>query len=179
MHAAVTTTLVAVLLFALVRPMSAAAADPWLGTWTLDADRSSKRAEPSPYKRVTIRIEPDGEDRLTVQYDMVGTRGGVTHREWTGGFDGRHYPVHGVDYVLTNAYRRLGPNQYEILVKVDGVAAARAVATVSADGSALTVVTSERDAQGREVESTAVYRRVVRRRGRRVRSRRKSSRPTH
>jgi hypothetical protein len=132
---------------------------PWFGTWRLDPARGTQRATPSPYKRVTLTITPRGE-QVTVIYDMVGTRGGVSHREWTGAFDGRDYPMQGVDYVMTNAYRLVNDRSYEIAVKMDGSPVAVATATVSDDGSTLTVVTRERDAGGRPVESTAVYTRV-------------------
>lgn len=133
-------------------------AAPWFGTWVLNPARSDQRAEPSPYKKVTTRIEPAGEG-MKVVYDMVGTRGGVSHREWLGAFDGRDYPVNGLDYVLTNAYRQLDDRRYEIVIKVDGRQVATAVATVSADGHALTVETTEKDGRGVAVTSRAVYER--------------------
>jgi len=129
---------------------------PWFGTWQLNAAKSAGRTTPSPYKRVTTRIEPSS-DGLKVTYDMVGTRGGVTHIEWTGRFDSRDYPVQGVDYVLTNAYRRIDDRSYEIIVKVDGQLAATAIAKVSSDEKTLTVTTAERSATGGSVNSTAVY----------------------
>ena len=132
---------------------------PWIGNWQLDPARGTQRTTPSPYKRVTLSITPH-DDGLKVLYDMVGTRGGVTHREWTGRLDGRDYPMQGVDMVMTNAYRLVDGRTYEITVKVEGNQVATARTTVSPDGSTLTVVTRERDARGQPVESTAVYRRV-------------------
>jgi len=129
---------------------------PWYGTWQLNPAKSTRRTDLSPYKRVTFRIEP-ADEGLRVTYRMVGTRGGVTHMEWTGRFDGKDYSVQGADNVLTNAYRRIDDRSYEIVVKVDGQAAALATARVSADGATLTVATAERDAQGRTVNTTAVY----------------------
>jgi hypothetical protein len=131
---------------------------PWVGTWQLNPAKSTRRAEPSPYKRMTTRIEP-WDAGLKVTYDMVGTRGGVTHMEWIGRFDGRDYAVQGVDYVLTNAYRQIDDRRYEIRIKVDGQQAATATAAVSADGRTLTVVTAERDPEGRTISTTAVYER--------------------
>lgn len=133
---------------------------PWFGTWRLDPARGTQRTTPSPYKRVTLSISPLG-DGLKVTYDMVGTRGGVSHREWTGRLDGQDYPMQGVDYVMTNAYRLVNDRSYEIAVKMEGNQVATATATVSPDGSTLTVVTRERDAGGKPVESTAVYTRVL------------------
>jgi hypothetical protein len=126
-----------------------------MGTWRLDSTRST-RASSSPYKRVTLTIEPAG-DGLRVLYDMVGNRGGVTHLEWSGRLDGQDYAVQGADTVLTNAYRRLDDRSYAIEVKVAGVPVASAVAAVSPDGRTLTVKQREHDARGAEVTTTAVY----------------------
>ena len=117
---------------------------PWLGTWKLSKPDAR-------YKRVITRIEP-WEDGIRVTYDMVGTRGGVTHMEWTGKFDGKDYPVEGVDYVLTNAYKLINDHSYEIVIKVDGSVAATARVEVSPDGRTLTTVTSQKSGT-----STTIY----------------------
>lgn len=132
---------------------------PWFGTWLQDPSKPASRFDTPAYKRVTLRIE-SARDGLKVTYDMVRARGGITHMEWTGRFDGKDYPVQGVDYVLTNAYRIVADRSYEIVLKVDGRQVATAVAVVSSDGRTMTVTTTERDGQGRPVESTVVYRRV-------------------
>src|SRR5262249_47620941 len=118
---------------------------PWFGTWELNASRSTTNPE-SRFKRVTLKIEPR-KDGLAVIYDMIGTRGGITHMEWIGQFDGRDYPVQGLDYVLTNAYTIRGEHDYDILIKVDGNVAATASVTVSPDGKTLTSTTSEKNAR--------------------------------
>ena len=87
---------------------------PWIGTWQqIPPDR--KWFDPWPYQKVTLRIEPWNDD-VRVVYDMVRRRGGIQHVEWSGRFDGKDYPVQGVDYVLTNAYRTLSDRSYEIVV---------------------------------------------------------------
>jgi len=103
-----------------------------------------------------LKVEPS-QDGLKVTYDMVGIRGGVTHMEWTGKFDGKDYPVQGVDYVLTNAYTRLDEQSYQIVIKVDGAVAATAKVVVSSDGKTLTTSTVEKNARGESVTSTTVY----------------------
>lgn len=130
---------------------------PWFGTWE-QAPPARKWFDPWPYRKVTLRIEP-WEDGLRVVYDMVRQRGGITHLEWTGRFDGRDYPVHGVDYVLTNAYRQLSDRSYEIVVKVDGELAAVATTAVSPDGMTMSVETVEQNARGETARNTAVYHR--------------------
>jgi hypothetical protein len=130
---------------------------PWIGTWQ-QVPPPKKWFDPWPYQKVTLRIEPSG-DGLRVVYDMVRRRGGIQHLEWSGRIDGRDYPVQGVGYVLTNAYRQLSDRSYEIIVKVDDRAAAVATAVVSSDGRTLDVETKERDAKGRTVTTTAKYQR--------------------
>jgi hypothetical protein len=128
---------------------------PWFGKWQ-QVPPAEKWFNPWPYQKVTLRIEPS-VDGLRVVYDMVRRRGGITHMEWAGRFDGRDYPVQGVDYVLTNAYRTLSDRSYQIVVRVDGREAAVATAAVSPDGSRMTVDTMERDARGQTVKRSAVY----------------------
>jgi hypothetical protein len=97
---------------------------------------------------------------LKVTYDMVGARGGVIHLEWGGMFDGRDYPVQGVDYVLTNAYRQIDDNSYEVVIKIDGNVVGIARSEVSGDRTTITTVTASRDSQGKTVSTTAVYERL-------------------
>jgi hypothetical protein len=141
----------------LVATPSARQQDPWIGTWQ-QVPPAKKWFDPWPYQSVTLRIEPS-DDGLRVVYDMVRRRGGIQHIEWSGRFDGKDYPVQGVDYVLTNAYRKLSDRSYEIVVRVDGRAAAVATAVVSSDGRTLSVDTKEQDAKGRTVTATARYQR--------------------
>src|SRR6516162_1630018 len=129
------------IIFSILLALSPGAQAPWIGTWKLDPVRSTAASD--RYKRVITRIEPSG-DGLKVTYDMVGTRGGVSHLEWTGKLDGNDYPVEGIDSVLTNAYTLLGDRSYRIVVKVEGVVAETAVVEVSADGRTLTSTTTRK-----------------------------------
>ena len=131
--------------------------EPWFGTWSLNPAKSG-RSNSSPFKRETCRIEPWG-DGLKVTYDMVGTRGGVTHMEWTGRFDGKDYIMQGMDSVLTNAYRKIDDRSYEIVIKRDGEVAATARVAVSPDGQTLNVATEGQNASGQIMRTTTVYER--------------------
>jgi hypothetical protein len=147
-------------LFALVAAVTLVlpAEAPWIGTWRLNPAKSTP-APNSPYKRVTSKIAT-WEDGLNVTYDMVGTRGGVTHIEWTGHLDGKDYAVQGVDYVMTNAYSRVDDRSYSIVVKRDGQVTSTVKVTVSADGRTLTAITSGKNAKGQDQSTTAVYDRL-------------------
>ena len=142
------------IIFVIAMMLAAQAEAPWLGAWKLNPAKSTTNSD--RYKRVTLKIEPS-EDGLRVAYDMVGTRGGVTHLEWTGKFDGRDYAVQGVDYVLTNAYSLVNDRSYQIVIKVDGAVAATAKVEISPDGKTLTTLTTEKNAQGQTANTTTVY----------------------
>jgi len=129
--------------------------EAWFGRWTLDLKGTTSPA----YKRVVTRIEP-WEDGLRVTYEMVGVRGGITHMEWTGKFDGKDYPMQGVDYEMTNAYRKIDSRSYEIAIKIDGIPTATARVTVSSDGSTLTVATAEHPSTGQAKTTTTTYQRL-------------------
>ena len=101
-------------------------------------------------------IEP-WNDGLRVTYEIVGARGGVTHMEWIGKFDGKDYAVEGVGYVLTNAYKPIDDHHYEIVIKVEGGVGATARVEISPDEKTLTTVTSQKNAQGQDITTTTVY----------------------
>ena len=136
-----------------------AAQAPWFGVWQFNVAQSSVNRD-LPYKRGTCKIEP-WEDGLKVTYDFVGTRGGVTHMEWIGKFDGKDYRVQGVDYILTNAYTQVNDRAYQIAVKVDGALSATTKVTISPDGKTLTAVTTQKNARGDTVTTTMVYERQL------------------
>ena len=149
---------VAALAGVLAVPRAASGQVLFFGTWTLNLDRSTYSPGPPPVKRSTFRMEPWG-DGVQVVYDMVRPRGGITHLEWRGAFDGRDYPLTGVeDIIVTNAYRRTDDRSYEIIQKVNGEIVATAKATISADGRTLTTVTTTKNPSG-DATSTTIYER--------------------
>jgi hypothetical protein len=123
----------------------------WFGSWTLNLARSTYSPGPPPFKRATRNISPSGDD-ITIIDEMVRNRGGITHLEWTGKFDGKDYPVQGVELVLTNAYRRVDDRTYELVQKIDGEVVATSRLTMSPDGKTITTVNASKTAS-----ATTVY----------------------
>jgi hypothetical protein len=146
---------------ALLWPRPAAAQNyvPWLGEWRLNVEKSTYSPGPPPYTRAMFAIEPLG-DGVRVIYEMVRLRGGVIHMEWDGRFDGREYPVQGLEEHVTYAYTRIDDRTYDIVARMDGRAAASSRTSVSADGRSITTMTIGRDAQGREAKTVTVYEKV-------------------
>jgi hypothetical protein len=134
-------TIAAVL--ALAGVLAGQAETSWFGVWQLNLARSTYHPGPPPFRRATHRIERSG-DRIKITDDQVRRRGGVTHLEWTGKFDGIDYPVQGVELVLTNAYRRVDDRTYELIQKIDGEVVATARLQISADGRTIATVNSSR-----------------------------------
>ena len=130
---------VAVLLLLLLHPAlsESQTASAWLGVWRLDLAHSEWKSGPSPYARGTWTIERAGDD-VRMVYDLVGTRGGVTHMEWTGQFDAHDYPLQGADAAVTYAYTQVDARTLHLLVKVDGNVTMRGRLTLAVDGRSLT-----------------------------------------
>ncbi len=128
----------------------------WFGTWHLNLARSMYDPGPPPYARASYTIQPRS-DGLLVVYDQVRPRGGVTRLEWEGRFDGKDYPVQGVEELVTYAYRKVDARTYDVVTKLDGRAAATSRAVLSADGATITTTTKGRDARGADVTTITVY----------------------
>ena len=124
-------------------PSTATAQIPeqWLGTWHLNVAQSTFNQFPPPYKRGTWKVQKGSDDQVVMIYDQVGVRGGVTHMEWKGRFDGTDHRLQGPDAVVTYAYTQVDPQTLTLLVKVDGRAAATARVVLAPNG----VVTATAD----------------------------------
>ena len=79
--------------------------------------------------------------------------------EWTGKFDGKDYPVQGIDSVITNAYTRIDDHSYRIVLKIDGDIASTATVTISPDGKTLTSLTTQRNSRGQMATTSSIYER--------------------
>jgi len=132
------------------------ALDAWFGTWTLNIAKSTYTPGPPPYARAQYVIEP-WKDGVKVTYDMVYPRGGTTHWEWSGTFDGQPYPLQGIDEYVTYAYQRVDDRTYNVVVRIDDRPAGVSRVTLSPDAKTITTVTTGRDASGRAVTTTTVY----------------------
>ena len=127
----------------------------WFGTWKVNIAKSTYTGAPG-YKRATYVIEP-ADDGLKAVYEMVLPRGGVTHFEWTGRFDGKDYPVQGIDEALTYAYTPRADGSYAIVAKVDTRVAASSEVRFAADGRTMITTTTATGPQGQRITTSTVY----------------------
>jgi len=140
-------------LFAVIA-VCVAAEDVNMGTWKLD-DAKSKIAAGAP-KNTTVVYEA-AADSVKVTVDGVDADGKPSHNEWTGKFDGKDYPVTGDPTADTRSYKRINDHTLALTNTKDGKVTTTGRITVSADGKTRTVTTSGKDANGKKIDSTAVY----------------------
>lgn len=136
-------------------PASAELSSDWFGTWHLDIANSTFIGK-QPYVRGTWRVSRGPNNEVIMIYDQVGTRGGVTHMEWKGPFDGSDRRLHGPDAIVTYAYTEIDDRTLDLLVKVDGRSNATSRVVLSPDGT-VTATTRTNSARG-PVETKTVYR---------------------
>ena len=113
------------------------AKDPFLGTWLLDADKSTFVPGPVPEDRTMICEMKDGAlHHLTKTPNLF--LGGTDDIEYTAKFDGKDYPITGTG-IDTVSLKRVDANTIERTGKVRGKPAETCTMKVSPDGKTLTV----------------------------------------
>lgn len=130
------------------------ASDPNIGTWKLN-EAKSKMAAGAP-KNTTVVYDAAG-DKVKVTVDGVDGAGKPTHNEWTGGYDGKDYPVTGDPTSDMRSLKRVNDHTLDLTVKKDGKVTVSGKIVVSADGKSRTVSTSGTDAMGMKIKNTSVY----------------------
>ena len=148
-----TKTIVSTLGFCLVAG-AVCFASPHMGTWKLN-EATSKLIEGMP-KNISVVYEVAG-DSVKVTVESVENTGKSGRSEWTGKFDGKDYPVTGDSTANMRSYKQIDDRTLELTNKKDGKVTMSGQIVVSADGKTRTVTTSGTNAQGKKVESVAVY----------------------
>jgi hypothetical protein len=139
---------------ALAGIVALAADSPHMGTWKLN-EAKSKIGAGAP-KNSTVVYSAAG-DSVKVTVDGVDGTGKPTHSEWTGKFDGKDYPVTGDATAETRAYTKVSDTTLSFSQKKDGKITTSGKIVISADGKSRTVTTTVTGADGKKVDSTAVY----------------------
>jgi hypothetical protein len=136
--------------------VSAQSADPWVGTWKLNLEKS--KYSPGPLPKSIIRKVESSEGGLKETADVVNAQGQATHSETSAKFDGKEYPVKGGPTPnTTRMYKRIDDRTYEFVTKVDGKATTTIRTVHSADGKTGTSTVTGKDAEGQTVNSTVVW----------------------
>lgn len=137
------------------------AADPLLGIWQLNLDKSNYGALPSPKSITRIFSVPrEGEIQFTV--DEVAASGTVFHIKWIGKCDGKDYPAtsatdSGATDYDSAAVKRVSNASLEWTFKKGGKLFANATSVVSRDGKILTITWTGKNPQGDTLTVVHVY----------------------
>ena len=129
-------------------------ASPHMGTWKLNEAKSKLASGMG--KNSTVVYAAAG-DSVKVTVDGTDKDGKATHSEWTGKFDGKDYAVTGDSTADMRSYKQANDQTLELTNKKDGKVTMSGQIVVSADGKTRTVTISGTDAQGKKIESVALY----------------------
>jgi hypothetical protein len=135
------------------------AADPLIGTWTLDVFKSTYYTGEPPLRRtITFEAVADG-----IKQTMETTRQGfniseTVKIEYTAKVDGKDYPIKnsGLDTV---ALKRINPTTVERIGKIKDQATETATMKLSNNGRTLTIVTKGVSDTGAEYSRDEVFNR--------------------
>jgi len=131
------------------------AADPFAGTWKLNATKSQITSGPPPKTEIATFIAQENGLKLVV--DGVGADGKAIHVGYAAKFDGKDYPLTGLADADTIAIKRIDANTFSELFKKAGKEVSSARLVSSKDGKTLTRTSKERNAKGEEVTNASVY----------------------
>ena len=151
----VAVTVLAGLLFATTPSPSFAQTDPWIGTWRLNAAKSTFNPGPGP-RQVTTTVESaPGGYRLVA--DAIDAQGRQQRSEWPVTFDGRRNRVTGAPATDEVASRRIDPYTQQDEFFKDGQPDGSATFVVSRDGRIMTQISRRLLANGRESIVVAIF----------------------
>jgi hypothetical protein len=136
---------------------SIAQTDPWVGTWELNAAKSTYSVGAVP-KSETVRIEavPNG---IKAVMDAVNAQGARSVREITAGFDGKEYELKGAPIPTTWALTRIDAHTFELVSRINGKVVATTRVVVSSDGRTRTNTTTGTTPLGQPIKNVAVFER--------------------
>ena len=131
------------------------AADPLVGTWKLNLEKSKYGSRPVPKSGEVTWTEEGGTFRYTSK--GVGADGQPTVVEIPSfKFDGKEYPVKGSPLVDMVSFKRVDPQHMESTGQKDGKPATTNNTVISKNGKTLTTVWQGTDASGKPQTWTTV-----------------------
>jgi hypothetical protein len=151
----VSATLALVLSLGVAQTAAASDADPVLGTWKLDASKSTFKAGPA-IKSQTRTYTQSG-DQITLEMKTVAADGKETTTHTTYQLNGKSFPVSGTpDYDSLSA-KQVNANKASFTLKKAGKVIGTTTRTVSKDGKTLTSTSKMTTASGEASENRLVF----------------------
>ena len=143
--------------FALVISAAArtvAQADPHIGTWVLNLEKSKYASGTAPKSQTSVySAAGQGIKVATTTVNATGT----INTEYTATFDGKDHPVKGNPDWDTTALKRVDARTIEFTRKKAGKIVQTARSVVAADGKSRTVTVTGVNAQGQKLNTASVW----------------------
>lgn len=146
---------VTLLLGGVATAMAADAADPVIGTWTLNLTKSTFHDNRAP-KSMT-RIYSAGVGGTDMKVTGIAQDGAAISQSATLTYDGKDCAVTGSSEWDALALKRINGTTVKSQLKKAGKVVGSATRTISAKGRILTLATSLKTAKGGTTHDTAVY----------------------
>jgi hypothetical protein len=147
-------TLVSLLVVCLFALAVYAADNPNMGTWKLNEAKSKIPAGAG--KNTTVAYSDAGNGMIKVTTDGVDGSGKPAHSEWTGKFDGKPYPVTGVDGA-SRTYTRKGDRGLEFNQTQGGKTVLSGKIEVAKDGKTRSVDVDGTSTDGKKYKAKTLY----------------------
>ena len=133
----------------------AAQADPRVGTWNLNVDKSKYSPGPAPKSQV-LTIEAAG-DAEKVTSESVSATGQKSSTTYTAPYDGKPHPLKGSEIADTVTLKRVDSHTTERVDSKAGKSVQTYSRVVSKDGKTMTVTVKGTDAKGQAVSNVVVF----------------------
>lgn len=111
------------------------AADPFVGTWKLNVEKSTPKGRNADIASETMKMSETGPDAYQIIIDSVSKTGESRHQEFNRNYDGKEHAVKGGG---TETDVRVDASTHKVIDKKDGKVAGELTATVSPDGKVMT-----------------------------------------
>jgi hypothetical protein len=134
---------------------AASKADPAIGTWTLNVEKS--KFTPGPGPKSATRTYAQTADGIALTFSSVAADGTATSGQSTFKYDGKDYPYTGSPDLDTISLKRVNATTVKSAQKKNGSVIGWTTRSVSAHGKVLTLSSKGKDAKGMAFHSVAVY----------------------
>jgi hypothetical protein len=134
---------------------AAHAADPAIGTWTLNVEKS--KFSPGPGPKSATRSYAQTADGISLTYSGVAADGSAISGNSTFKYDGKDYAITGSPDYDAISLKKVNATTVKSTQKKDGKVVGWTTRSVSAHGKVLTLSSKGKNAKGEATHSVAVY----------------------
>ena len=136
---------------------AADAADPLIGTWTLNLEKSTFTPGPAPKSQTRTYAQSAQGVTLTVTVTGVAADGSAISQQSTFGYDGKDYPISGSPDYDALSLKKVNGSTVKADMKLKGAIVGTTTRSISGHGKVLTLKTKAKSAKGTDYEAVMVF----------------------